>query len=133
MKTDKKPQQHTQDVIESLVKGPGAVLWIPKIHGEFLLARVEFGRDKQGKFMKWVGIHPSTGGDIHWTSYHRLGSHEHYNFLIDENDQAIGEVSTLEEAPYSEASALRLRLNKWRHLLTLHYNERNFNEFFENE
>lgn len=133
MEMDKKPQQHTQDAIRDLVAGPGAVLYIPDIGGEFVLARVEFMREGGNKIMKWVGIDPATGGDIHWTRYHRLGSVGQYHFLLDKNGDRIANVDTLEDAPYTEAGVLRERLSKWRHLLTLHNNQRNFDEFFENE
>ncbi len=133
MKTDKKPQRETQAAIEALVTGPGAVLYMPQLRGEFVLARVEFGKDKQGRFMKWVGINPETGHDIHWTGYKRLDSVGDYLFLLGDDDELIAEVSTLEEAPYTEAEVLRGRLEKWRHLLTLHNNQRKFDEFFDNE
>ena len=133
MKTDKKPQRKTQAAIEALVTGPGAVLYMPQLRGEFVLARVEFGKDEQGRFMKWVGINPETGHDIHWTGYKRLDSVGDYLFLLGNDDEPIAEVSTLEEAPYTDAEVLRGRLEKWRHILTLHNNQRNFDEFFDNE
>ena len=133
MKTDKKPQRKTQAAIEALVTGPGAVLYMPQLRGEFVLARVEFGKDEQGRFMKWVGINPETGHDIHWTGYKRLDSVGDYLFLLGNDDEPIAEVSTLEEAPYTEAEVLRGRSEKWRHILTLHNNQRNFDEFFDNE
>ena len=114
MKTDKKPQRKTQAAIEALVTGPGAVLYMPQLRGEFVLARVEFGKDEQGRFMKWVGINPETGHDIHWTGYKRLDSVGDYLFLLGNDDEPIAEVSTLEEAPYTEAEVLRGRLEKWR-------------------
>jgi len=133
LETDNKPQSHTMDAINALVTGPGAVLWLPEIRGEFVLARVEFVTEAGEKCMKWVGIDPSTGHDIHWTRYHRLGSQGHYNFLIDKADKMVAEISTLEEAPYTDASELRERLSKWRHVLTLHLNQQSFDAFFENE
>lgn len=133
MKTDKKAQRETQAAIEALVTGQGAVFYMPQLRGEFVLARVEFGKDEQGSFMKWVGINPQTGHDIHWTGYRRLGMDGDYLFLLGDDDELIAEVSTLEEAPYTEAGVLRERLNKWRHLLTLYNNQRDFDEFFDNE
>ena len=133
MKKDKKPQRKTQAAIEALVTGPGAVLYMPQLRGEFVLARVEFGKDEQGRFMKWVGINPETGHDIHWTGYKRLDSVGDYLFLLGNDDEPIAEVSTLEEAPYTEAEVLRGRMEKCRHIQTLHNNQRNYDEFFDNE
>jgi len=133
VETDKKPQQHTQDAIEALVTGPGAVLFIREIQGEFVLARVEFTKEGGTKAMKWVGIDPSTGGDIHWTQYHKLGSVGNYHFLFDSKGDIVAQVDTLEDAPYTEAGVLQERLRKWRYILTLHSNQLSFNEFFDNE
>jgi len=133
METDKKPQSHTMDAIKALVAGPGAVLYVPEVHGEFVLARVEFIQSEGQKAMKWVGIDPGTGADIHWTLYHKLGSQGPYNFLIGKDGKSIAEVSTLDEAPYTDEGPLKQRLAKWRHVLTLHHNQEEFDEFFENE
>ena len=133
MKTDKKAQRETQAAIEALVTGPGAVFYMPELRAEFVLGRVEFGKDEQGRFMKWVGINPQTGHDIHWTGYKRLGTEGGYLFLLGDDNKLIAEVSTLEEAPYTEAGVLRERLEQWRHILTLHNNQRDFDEFFDNE
>ena len=121
------------DAIKALVAGPGAVLWVPEIRGEFVLGRVEFIQSEGQKAMKWVGIDPGTGADIHWTRYHKLGSQDHYNFLINEAGEMVAEVGTLQEAPYTDEGPLKQRLAKWRHVLTLYHNQQEFDEFFENE
>tara|TARA_R110002167_G_scaffold26461_3_gene91131 strand:- start:139 stop:540 length:402 start_codon:yes stop_codon:yes gene_type:complete len=133
MKTDKKPQSHTMDAIKALVAGPGAVLWVPEVRGEFVLARVEFIQRGGQKAMKWVGTDPATGHDIHWTLYHKLGSAGDYHYLLGTDGKMVAEVSTLDEAPYTEEGPLKQRLAKWRHVLTLHHNQEEFDEFFENE
>ena len=108
-------------------------MYVPEVHGEFVLARVEFIQSEGQKAMKWVGIDPGTGADIHWTLYHKLGSQGPYNFLIGKDGKSIAEVSTLDEAPYTDEGPLKQRLAKWRHVLTLHHNQEEFDEFFENE
>lgn len=133
MKTDKKTQREAQAAIRALVTGPGGVFYMPELRAEQVLARVEFGEDDQGRFMKWVGINPQTGHDIHWTGYKRLGMENGYLFLLGDDDKLIAEVSTLDEAPYTEAGVLGEQLRRWRHILTLHNNQRSFDEFFDNE
>ncbi|MDB4749863.1 hypothetical protein OAF83_03045 [Rubripirellula sp.] len=125
--------KYTKDRIDALVKGPGAVMWVPAIKAEFILARVAWLEGDNKTYMKWVAINPTNGGNIHYTRYHKLKSDMHYNFLMDRKDDLIAEVSTVAEAPFTEASVISKKIAEWRHVLTLHNNQRDFDEWFENE
>ncbi len=129
----KQSKTYTKDRIDALVKGPGAVLWVPEIKAEFILARVDWLKGDGKTYMKWVAINPTNGGNIHYTRYHKLESELHYNFLMGKRDRLIAEVSTVAEAPFTEASVISKKIAEWRHVLTLHNNQRDFDEWFENE
>lgn len=119
--------------VTRMVAGPeGAAIYINGPRDEVVLADVAWVTDGGQQALKWVGIFPQGGEDVHWTYYDQLEAQPNIKHLM-LGGEYVASIYTLDEATQMEPSELHRELLRFRELLTKYNNRETFKQFFDNE